>query len=634
MSENAQKRVFISWTGDLGKAIADYVSSEMFDYANLQPWLSHSITVGSNWFDETQKALNSSHYGVVCLTPGSSTKPWINFESGFLFGRLKNCKLITFDENLRNPLGQLQRVNGMRQADWVRVLQEMTGRPENECKAWVRDKFPGLERTVELRQSSPYSYLSQIDETMDMIQQLSEKLKKNPFARENIFFQQVVIDSFKGFLGNPLSDTVYSAPASHYPSHLISIQERLKPVVKAVALINIEEAFWQQLHGQGILRTTNEASERIFVFTTEREFTQMSETLQKHARRYNVYAMSLSRLNKEFSLYSKDFSIIENSHLSIDGSDGKILAEYDTNQEKICFCSDPQIVSDHESVFRNIVRNAVKIPERMNSNKAIEKIRQRIFSPLKLANYEEKTIEMSLYIDVEDYDQHEENHAYYREMMDRMLSLFPNYFPEDKSYRVLELGAGTGIFTEKLSLNASVDEIVAIEIDWHCYKKLKYRFRSQKERVKTLHEDSRIFDPQGKFDCIFSSFADHHIKEDDKKLYFQNIKRNLNPGGIVVVGDEFLREHDHLDQVARIDALNAYHQHIIDKAREDGDDVLVQLETQALVSGINKVGDFKVSCKYYEKLLRQAGFQLELKECIGPTQNANQIGGVYVYLFR
>jgi len=119
----------------------------------------------------------------------------------------------------------------------------------------------------------------------------------------------------------------------------------------------------------------------------------------------------------------------------------------------------------------------------------------------------------------------------------------------------------------------------------------------------------------------------------DKAEYFKNVKRNLNQSALVIVGDEFLREHGK-DEADRRKALEAYHNHIIEKAREIGDETLVQLESQALRSGLERIGDFKVSCERYNELLQHASFVIEGKELIGPREQSNEIGGVYVYTIR
>jgi hypothetical protein len=151
--------------------------------------------------------------------------------------------------------------------------------------------------------------------------------------------------------------------------------------------------------------------------------------------------------------------------------------------------------------------------------------------------------------------------------------------------------------------------------------------------VRLLDKDSRTYDPGGRFKYIFSSFSDHHIKPQDKPRYFANVKRNLEAGGMFIVGDEFLRAHDAADELAREQALHAYHDHIIQLALKDNNPVLAELEEAALESGLTKKGDFKVSCAEYEEMLTRAGLKVSEKIKIGPL-DIDDIGGVYVYAIQ
>ncbi len=236
--------------------------------------------------------------------------------------------------------------------------------------------------------------------------------------------------------------------------------------------------------------------------------------------------------------------------------------------------------------------------------------------------------EMSAYIDISDYDKHEEKHAYFIDMMIEMTSILSKHRRYDTaSFKVLELGAGTGIFTKKLAKNPNI-KVVAVELDEECFRVLKHNLQHFIS-VELVNEDSCKYHTREKFDCIFSSFSDHHIKPADKYSYLQNIRRNLKSDGLFIVGDEFLRPHNPNDFDDWQAALRSYHNHIIDIALSQNEKVLASLEREALNSGLEKNGDFKVSCSQYEELLSTNGFAFTHKK-IGPL-NQNDVGGVYVY---
>lgn len=240
-----------------------------------------------------------------------------------------------------------------------------------------------------------------------------------------------------------------------------------------------------------------------------------------------------------------------------------------------------------------------------------------------------KLEEMSAYIDVVSYDEHEEKHAYFIDMMQSMINILINHQSDKtKPCRVLELGAGTGIFTKRLAKIPYL-QVTVVELDRKCFQVLQKNLQDYPS-VSLVNGDSCMYyHPELKFDYIFSSFSDHHIKPTEKYKYFQNIKRNLKPGGLFIVGDEFLPPHNPNDQVSWENSLKTYHHHIIDIAKKEGEEILANLELEALKSGLAKNGDFKVSCSQYEELLLNANLKFTSKK-IGPL-NRDDVGGVYVY---
>src|SRR5262249_44557585 len=154
-----------------------------------------------------------------------------------------------------------------------------------------------------------------------------------------------------------------------------------------------------------------------------------------------------------------------------------------------------------------------------------ESLAEEVFGPVveSIRPMPRRTIEMSRYVDPQEYDQHEERHAYYVEMMDRLAGLIASRSAGRKG-RVLELGAGTGLFTKRILAIPEVNELHAIELDWACFKCLERKFKAEPPgRLKLHFQDSRTYNADGEFDFIVTSFSDHHINEDDKQAYFLNV---------------------------------------------------------------------------------------------------------------
>src|SRR5450432_327183 len=76
--------VFISWGGNRSLHIAKALHETldlMIDDAH--PWRSdEGIRTGEAWFPAIVAALQEAKIGIICLTPESLSKPWLNFEAG------------------------------------------------------------------------------------------------------------------------------------------------------------------------------------------------------------------------------------------------------------------------------------------------------------------------------------------------------------------------------------------------------------------------------------------------------------------------------------------------------------------------------------------------------------------------
>ncbi len=660
--------IFISWSGAFGKELANHLKDEMLNYSPLEGWVSdQDIGLGLPPFTETNNAIANSAFGIICLTPGSSNSRWLNYEAGGLYNNLKRCFVLEFYETPLSPLKELQKADGTKKESWIRILKDMTEHlspkvTDKQISLWVDGNFPKLVDFLHRLDDRPYSYYSKLGNTTTKIIEKIDNLKNNTNAQENVLFQHVITNSFKE-LEEQLNniDISFSVPASKYPSYLLSIQQNsiqqgAECIVQAVALVNVEEDFWNLTLGNKIRQTSSKNNVRVFSFKDDKDFIKMHSTLKEHSRNYNVYAISKDKLVEILGSYYKDFSIIE--------SEGKkMLAFYDKStiipdipyQKNIKFTTDINDINEHQNKFNELIESKAWIQINDNQNEELEQLTSRVFEGL--SAYNKFTVEMSEYIDVSQYDEHEERHAFYQDMMNKMLEIFSTHRGNNRrSVEVLEFGAGTGIFTMRLFEEQNLAKLSTVEIDWHCYKVLisklkKFDYAEVKTNKKGLKlddpletiltknngerrmelycADSRKYNPPGKFDYIFSSFADHHIKIEDKTKYFDNVKNNLKPGALFIVGDEFLPEHDINDEQAWKEALTAYHTFIINIALEQNEHTLAALENAALISGLLKKGDFKLSCKQYENILEKAGFTHD-KVKIGPLDR-DDVGGVYVY---
>ncbi|MBW3011238.1 hypothetical protein KY326_03400, partial [Candidatus Woesearchaeota archaeon] len=127
-----------------------------------------------------------------------------------------------------------------------------------------------------------------------------------------------------------------------------------------------------------------------------------------------------------------------------------------------------------------------------------------------------------------------------------------------------------------------------------------------------------------------SIFAHDHINFKKRFKFAKNIAKNLKKDGVYIMGGEILPKFTNENE--RKKALYLYHNFIIDKAKREGHNQLAVLEKEALISGLNKIGDFKRHVKMFEDEMESAYLKIRFKKKMGPKNN--RLGGVYVYTFQ
>ncbi|WP_288841965.1 toll/interleukin-1 receptor domain-containing protein [uncultured Deefgea sp.] len=108
-------KVFISWSGDLSRDLAEELRIWLpAVLQNVKPFFTpNDIEKGARWSRDIAKELEESAVGIFCLTKENLNKPWIMFEAGALSKRVESSKVcpVLFgvdNAELEGPLVQFQ----------------------------------------------------------------------------------------------------------------------------------------------------------------------------------------------------------------------------------------------------------------------------------------------------------------------------------------------------------------------------------------------------------------------------------------------------------------------------------------------------------------------------------------------
>jgi hypothetical protein len=108
-------KVFISWSGERSQLLAQALHEWLPMVLHYtEPWLSHSdIEAGERWANVVAKELETTKFGIICVTRENIGSPWILFEAGalaksMLEGRVIPLLLDIEFKDITGPLAQFQ----------------------------------------------------------------------------------------------------------------------------------------------------------------------------------------------------------------------------------------------------------------------------------------------------------------------------------------------------------------------------------------------------------------------------------------------------------------------------------------------------------------------------------------------
>ncbi len=125
---------------------------------------------------------------------------------------------------------------------------------------------------------------------------------------------------------------------------------------------------------------------------------------------------------------------------------------------------------------------------------------------------------------------------YYDQVFATAVELIP-FDPKDE-IRVLDLGAGTGLFSGHVMQRFPQARFVLYDISSQMLDVARERFAEVKERVSIVETDYLRLDAIDTYDAIISSFSIHHLAHADKQRLFSLAYRALKTSGAFINIDQ------------------------------------------------------------------------------------------------
>ena len=148
--------------------------------------------------------------------------------------------------------------------------------------------------------------------------------------------------------------------------------------------------------------------------------------------------------------------------------------------------------------------------------------------------------------------------AYYDDWMRRALPSYQDLFgvatsvipfESDAPIRVLDLGAGTGLFSEHVLGKYPNATFALYDLAEKMLGVAKDRFAGRAGQFEYVVRDYRELQDVDAYDLVISSLSIHHLIHEDKRTLFHQIYAALKDGGVFVHIDQIRGETPYLQDV-------------------------------------------------------------------------------------
>lgn len=191
-----------------------------------------------------------------------------------------------------------------------------------------------------------------------------------------------------------------------------------------------------------------------------------------------------------------------------------------------------------------------------------------------------QVIQYSSIISPEDYNRmvgHE--HLYIKESDNFIFEILKQNVEKGLS-EVVEIGCGPGRLTQLISKIENIN-LTAVDTDSEFIKYAK----SLLPNTCIVNQSVLTYRHSAPVDAFISQGMHHHIgKGEDTKTYLRNIAKNLRPGGIYIISDEFIPDYN--NEAEREINLVIWYSHIIASALKMGYSGLAKEEAKTLLDDI------------------------------------------------
>jgi len=118
-------------------------------------------------------------------------------------------------------------------------------------------------------------------------------------------------------------------------------------------------------------------------------------------------------------------------------------------------------------------------------------------------------------------------------------------------FKVLDLGAGTGLVTSLISQHYPRAEFTLYDLSNTMLEEARMRFLNCNTKVEYVAKDYSSEPINGQYDLIISALSIHHLTDAEKEALFQKIFLSLNNNGLFINADQVFGETASIENIYR-----------------------------------------------------------------------------------
>jgi tRNA (cmo5U34)-methyltransferase len=119
-------------------------------------------------------------------------------------------------------------------------------------------------------------------------------------------------------------------------------------------------------------------------------------------------------------------------------------------------------------------------------------------------------------------------------------------FSPDAAIDVLDLGAGTGLFSQHVLERFPRANFVLVDVADKMLDVARQRFGGHTGQFRFVSGDYREMKPDIKFDLVISSLSIHHLSDEEKQALFKNAINWLRKPGVFINVDQVRGETEYI----------------------------------------------------------------------------------------